>query len=154
MGLFNKAKKDSVNVGCLMIGEDKNVTHVSLEATGAFMLDTHNLLAYNSFPEAMGNFMVVAKGKRKYAGLTSLLYETMARPFSFRTLDWVTTVHKEDMIKDAALPEGYSRAVQRLDLAGRFDKMWTLALLAVGGFLVIALLFALQSGLFSKIIGG
>lgn len=156
MGLGNllgKKSKATSAITCLTIGEDKTVTHRTLDSTGAFLLDPRNLLAYDSFPESVGSFIVTLKGKRKYIGLTSLLYETMARPFSFKTLDWVQMIHKKDQIKDSALSEGCSKAVQRIDLADRFDKMWTLALLGVGGVIGLALLFAFQGGLFSKIFG-
>ena len=153
MGFFSRKKRNTTAITCLIIGEDKNVAHRTLKSTGAFLLDPDNLLAYDSFPQCMGSYTEVAKGKRKYLGLTSLLYETMARPFDLSTLDWVTVEHKEDQIKDSGLAEGYSKAVQRIDLNDRFDKMWTLALIAVGGVVGLALLFALGSGLFEKIIG-
>lgn len=150
MGFFSKKGKGTTTITCFAIGEDKNVMHRTLDSTGTFLLDPRNLMAYDSVPECIGNFTRVAKGKRTYLGLTSVLYETMARPFSLKQLDWVAVQHKRDQIKDSALSEGCSKAVQRIDLADRFDKMWTLALLAVGGMLVIALLFAFQSGIFSK----
>lgn len=153
MGLFSKKSKGATTITCLVIGEDKNVMHRTLDSTGTFLLDPKNLMAYDSVPECIGNFTRVAKGKRTYLGLTSILYETMARPFSLRKLGWVEVQHKEDEIKTSALSEGCSKAVQRIDLADRFDKMWTLALITIGGLLVIALLFAFQSGLFSKILG-
>jgi len=153
MGLFSKKNKGATTITCPVVGEDKNAMHRPLDSTGTFLLDPKNLMAYDSVPECIGNFTRVAKGKRTHLGLTSLLYETMARPFSFKTLDWVEVQHKEEEIKTSALSEGCSKAVQRIDLADRFDKMWTLALITIGGLLVIALLFAFQSGLFSKILG-
>ena len=153
MGFLSRKKQNSTAITCLIVGEDKNVAHRTLDSTGAFLLDPKNLLAYDSFPQCMGSYTEVAKGKRKYLGLTSLLYETMARPFDFSTLDWVKVEHKEDQIKDSALAEGFSKAVQRIDLGDRFDKMWTLALIAVGGVIGLALLYALSSGLFQKIVG-
>ena len=153
MGFLSRKKRNTSKITCLIVGEDKNVAHRTLDSTGAFLLDPDNLLAYDSFPQCMGSYTEVAKGKRKYLGLTSLLYETMARPFDHSTLDWVKVEHKEDQIKDSSLAEGYSKAVQRIDLGDRFDKMWTLALIALGGFLCLALLFAFSSGLFQKIAG-
>lgn len=153
MGLFNKKSKGATTITSLVIGEDANIMHRGLKSTGAFLLDPSNLLAYDSVPEGIGTFRATIKGKTKYLGQTSLLYEMMARPFSFKTLDWVQMIHKEEQIKTSALSEGCSKAVQRLELGDRFDKMWTLALLAVGGFLVLALLMALQTGVFSKIFG-
>lgn len=153
MGFFSRKKQNTTTIPCFIIGEDKIVTHRILESTGAFLLDIRNLLAYDSFPQCMGSYTKVTKGKRKYLGLTSLLYETMARPFNFSTFDWVKIEHKEDQIKDSALAEGYSKAVQRIDLADRFNKMWTLALIAVGGVIGLALIFAFSSGLFQKVIG-
>ena len=149
MGLFSKKRKGTTAINCIVIGEDKRIMHRNLESTGAFLLDPKNLLAYDSFPECIGNVIRIARNKRKYLGQTSVVYENMARPFSFKKLDWVKVMHKEDQIKDQALSEGCSKAVQNIDLGNRFDKMWTLALLAFGGLLVLALLFAFQSGLFS-----
>jgi len=153
MGLFSRKKRNTTTITCPVIGEDKRVMHRDEDSTGMFLLDDKNLMTYDSFPECMGKLTLIAKGKRKYLGQTSLLYETMARPFSFKTLDWVKVEHKKDQIKDYALSEGCSKAVQRIDLNDRFDKMWTLALIAVGGVVGLALLFAFGSGLFSKIIG-
>ena len=151
MGLFGKKSKGTTTITCLMIGEDKTIMHRNLESTGAFLLDPKNLLAYDSFPECIGSVTRVAKGKRKYLGLTSVLYENMARPFSLKKLNWIEVMHKEDQIKDSALSEGCSKAVQSLDLADRFDRMTTILMLAVAGVIGLALLFAFQSGLFSKI---
>ena len=153
MGFLSRKKRNTSKITCLIIGEDKNVAHRTLDSTGAFLLDPENLLAYDSFPQCMGNYTEITKGKRKNLGLTSTLYETMARPFDFFTLDWVKVEHKEDQIKDSALAEGCSKAVQRIDLGNRFDKMWTLALIALTGVIGLALIFAFSSGLFQKIIG-
>lgn len=153
MALFSKKNKESFKIHCIVVGEDKNLMHRSLTSTGTFLLDSKNLLGYDSVPECIEKFMRRARGKVKYLGSTALLYENMARPFSFKTLKWVAAIHKEDQIKEAALSEGRSKAVQRLDLGDRFDKMWTLALLAVGGVIGLALLMAFNSGLFSKIFG-
>lgn len=149
MGLFNK-KKETNAISCLVIGEDKKIMHRTLNSTGTHLLDTKNLLAHDSMPECMGSYVRMSMGVRRYLGLTSLLYETMARPFSFKTLNWVTVQHKEDQIKAIALSEGCSKAVQKIDLEGRFDRMWTLALLAVGGLIGIALIWAIQSGIFNR----
>jgi len=153
MGFLSRKKQNTSALTCLIIGEDKNVTHRTLDSTGAFLLDSKNLLAYDSFPQCMGSYTKVVKGKTKNLGLTSILFETMARPYDFFALDWVMVQHKEDQIKESALAEGCSRAVQNIDLGGRFDKMWTLALLAVGGVIGLALLLAFSSGLFSNIVG-
>lgn len=153
MGLFSKKGKGITTITCLVVGEDKNIMHRALTSTGTYLLDPTNLMAYDSVPECIGNFIRVAKGKKQYLGLISILYETMARPFSLKSLNWVDVQHKEDEIKNSALSEGESKAVQKLNLEDRFNKMWTLALLAIGGFLVIALLFAFKSGLFEKILG-
>ena len=152
MGLFNK-NKESFNIHCIVIGEDKNLMHRNLESTGVFLLDAKNLLGYDSFPECMGNFSRIRRGKRKFLGLTSVLYENMARPFSLKTLEWAKVEHKEEQIKEGAISEGCSKAVQRLDLLDRFDKMTTILLLAVAGVIFIGLLFAFQTGLFEKIFG-
>ena len=143
-------KKGGSSISCLVIGEDKNVMHRNLDSTGSHLLDPVNLLAHDSMPECMGSFVRVARGQKRYLGLTCLLYETMARPFSFQSLDWATVQHKTDQIKATALSEGCSKAVQRIDLADRFEKMWTLALLAVGGLIALALIFAIQSGVFER----
>lgn len=142
-----------MTIECLAIGEDKVLMHRKMESTGEYLLDPKNLLAYDSFPECIGNCVKVAKGNKKYLGLTSVLYENMARPFSFKKLDWIDVMHKDEQIKDGALARGQSKAVQRIDLNARFDRMWTLALLAVGGLVALALLLALQMGLFTKILG-
>lgn len=152
MGLFNK-NKESFNIHCIVLGEDKNLMHRILRSTGVFLLDSKNLLGYDSFPECMGNFTRIKKGKRKFIGLTSLLYENMARPFSLKTMDWAKVEHKKEQIKEGAISEGCSKAVQRLDLLDKFDKMTTILMLAVAGVIGIALLFALQSGLFQDIFG-
>ena len=152
-GLLGKKSKGGSTIATLVIGEDKNLMHRDMESAGDFFLDPKNLLAYDSIPECIGSFVRVTKGNRKYLGLTSLLYETMSRPFSFKTLDWVQIQHKKNQIKGSALSEGCSKAVQRIDLEDRFNKMWTLALIAVAGVISLAVLFAFSSGLFSKVIG-
>lgn len=154
MGFLNKKNKESFNIHCIVIGEDKNLMHRNLESTGAFLLDSKNLLGYDSFPQCTGTFTRTRRLKSKFGGLTSVLYENMARPFSLKSLDWVVIEHKEDQIKEGALSEGCAKAVQRLDLLDRFDKMTTILLLAVSGVIVLGLLYALQAGLFSKIFGG
>ena len=154
MGLWNFGKKSrqTSSIPCIVIGEDKHLSHRMLESTGVFLLDEQNLLAFDSFPEGIGSFTRRQKDDTtKYLGLASLLYEPMARPFSFKSLDWVKMEHKKDVIKDSALSEGCSRAVQRLDLADRFDRMSTILLIAVAGVIAMALLFVLQSGLLSSI---
>ena len=156
MGLWNlKRNKDTTAITCLVIGEDKNIDHRKLESTGVFLLDSKNLTAFDSFPEAMGSFTHIQKnGRPKYLGVTSVLFEPMCRPFSFKTLDWVRVEHKKDVIKDSALSEGCSRAIQQMDMADRFDRMSTILLIAVAGVIVLALLFVLQSGLLPSIFGG
>jgi hypothetical protein len=151
--MFGKNNKGSNTIHCLTIGEDKKLMHRTLESTGTFLLDSRNIMAYDSFPQCMANFSTTIRGHQKYRGMTSLLYENMARPFSFKTLTWVRVAHKKDQIKAVALSEGCSKAVQRINLEDRFNKMWTLALLAVAGVIGLALLFAFQSGLFSNIFG-
>jgi len=155
MGLFGNKGKTTTEIPCIVIGEDKRLTHRTLDSTGVFMLDERNLLAYNSFPEAIGSLSHRQKdAKTKYLGLTSVLYEPMSRPFSFKTLDWVNVEHKKDVILDSALSEGCSRAVQRMDMADRFDRMSTILLIAVAGVIGMALLFVFQSGLLDKVFGG
>jgi len=153
MGLLNFGKKTegAINITCLAIGEDKNIMHRTMESTGEYLLDTKNLLAYDSFPEGIGNYIRVVRGRKKFLGLTSILYENMARPFSLKSLKWIEVMHKEEQIKEGALGRGCSKAVQRLDLAGRFDRMSTILLLAVAGVIGIALIFAFTSGLFKNI---
>lgn len=154
MGLFGKKRKQTTAISCIVIGEDKRLTHRTQESTGVFMLDERNLLAYNSFPEAIGSLSHCQKsGTLKYLGLTSLLYEPMSRPFSFKTLDWVDVEHKKDVILDSALSEGCSRAVQQMDMADRFDRMSTILLIAVAGVIGMGLLFVFQSGLLDKVFG-
>ena len=153
MGLFNK-NKESFKIHCIVVGEDKNLMHRTLESTGVFLLDAKNLLGYDSFPECMASFFRIRRGKARFIGLTSLLYENMARPFSIATLDWAKVEHKEAPIKEGAISEGCSKAVQRLDLLDRFDKMTTILLLAVAGVIGIGLLFAFQTGLFQDLFGG
>lgn len=154
MGLLSKKNKESFNVHCIVLGEDKNLMHRNLESTGTFLLDAKNLLGYDSFPQCIGNFIKIRRGKPKFQGLTSLLYENMARPFSLSTLEWAKIEHKKDQIKEGAISEGCSKAVRRLDLLDRFDKMTTILLLAVAGVIFLGLLYALQTGLFSRIFGG
>jgi len=153
MGFLNKKNDSEMTIECLAIGEDKVLMHRKMESTGEYLLDPKNLLAYDSFPECIGNCTRIAKGNKKFLGLTSVLYENMARPFSFKTLNWIVVMHNDEQIKDGSLARGQSKAVQRIDLNARFDRMWTLALLAVGGLVGLALLLALQMGLFSKILG-
>jgi hypothetical protein len=156
MGLLNwKNKgKQASNIHCIVIGEDKKLTHRQTESTGVFVLDADNLLAFDSFPEAMRSFTHRQKNDTsKYLGLTSLLYEPMARPFSFKTMDWINVEHKRDVILDSALSEGCSRAVRNMDLADRFDRMSTILLIAVAGVIGMALLFVIQSGLLDNVFG-
>jgi len=154
MGLFGRKVKQTSATPCIVIGEDKRLTHRTMESTGVYVLDADNLLAFDSFPEAIGSFSHRQKDDTsKYLGLTSLLYEPMARPFSFRTLDWVKVEHKEDIIKSSALSEGCSRAVQNLELADRFEKMSTILLIAVAGVIGFGLLFVIQSGLLDNVFG-
>lgn len=151
MGLFAPKGDKAPTIQCMVIGEDKIIMHRKLESTGEYLLDENNLLAYDSFPECIGNCEQVKNGVRKFLGLTSILYENMARPFSFNTLDWIKAAHKEEQVKDGALARGQAKAVQRLDFNDRFDKMQTILLLAVAGVIGLALLFAFSTGLFQKI---
>jgi len=139
---------------CLIIGEDRKLIRRDMEATGIFFLDHKNLLAYDSLPEAIGAYTQIQGNRKRDLGQISLLYEPMARPFSFESLTWAQIEHKEEVILASARSEGSSRAIQSMEKADRFDKMSTILLLLSAGVMGMGLLFALQSGIFSKLLGG
>jgi len=147
-------KSNKTTAKCLVIGEDRKLMHRNLESTGAFFLDNDNRLAFDSLPESVGALTLVQGGKRKYLGQVSVMFEPMAKPFSFPDLDWAKVDHKEEVILASARSEGSSKAVQSMERADRFDKMSTILLLGVAGVIGMALLFAFQSGIFSELFGG
>ena len=151
---FGKKSRKALTAGCIVIGEDRNLAHRGLDATGVFFLDHNNLLGYDSLPEAIGACTQLRGGRKRNLGHTSILYEPMSRPFSFQNLDWAMVDHKTEVILASARSEGSSRAIQAMEKADRFDKMSTILLLLSAGVIGMALLFALQSGILSKIFGG
>lgn len=151
---FGKKGKKALSAGCIVIGEDRNITRRRLDATGVFFLDHDNLLAYDSLPEAIGACTQHKGGRKRDLGYTSILYEPMSRPFSFKTLNWAGTEHKADIILASSRSEGSSKSIQAMEKSDRFDKMSTILLLLSAGVIGMAILFALQSGILSKIFGG
>jgi len=151
---FGKKSRKAPSAGCIIIGEDRNLSHRGLDATGVFFLDHDNLLAYDSLPEAIGSCTQLRGGRKRNLGHTSILYEPMSRPFSFQTLDWAAVDHKGEVILASSRSEGSSRAIQAMEKEARFDKMSTILLLLSAGVIGMALLFALQSGILSSIFGG
>lgn len=151
LGSLFGGKSKKATVTCLVIGEDRKLSFRNLEATGVFFLDNSNRLAYDSLPEAIGVCTQVRNGKEKYRGQVSIIYEAMARPFSFVASTWAQVDQREEVILASARSEGSSKAIQSMENADRFDKMSTILLLLVAGVIGMALLFALQSGILSDI---
>ena len=152
-GLNKKPKKTTLP--CLVIGEDRKLFHREMETTGVFFLDDDNRLAYDSLPESIGMCtQIMRDGTKKYRGQVSLLYEPMARPWSFKDLGWAQVDHNEEVILASGRSEGASRAVQRMEKEDRFDKMATILMLLSAGVIGMGLLFAVQSGIFTQLFGG
>ena len=155
MGLkrFTGDKSKATTLRCLVIGEDRMIMHRYLQSTGAYVLDDKNRLAFDTLPEAVGSLTAVRNGKVKHLGHVSLLFESMFRPYSFPSLDWANIEHKEDIVLACALAEGCSKAIQRIERSDRFEKLSTILLLLAAGVIGMAFLFAVQSGIFSRLIG-
>ena len=153
--MFGKKDRKKDEALCIMLGEDRKLSLEKLEATGVTLIHNDNRLAFNSLPEAIGVFTRILRGGvKRQVGQVSVLFEPMARPYSFKDLDWAKVSHKEEVILATARSEGAAKAVQSMEKEDRFDKMATILLLLSAGVIGMALLFALQSGIFSKLTGG
>lgn len=153
--LFGGKNKPNKIIG-LSLGEDRTATKKAPESTGIFLADTKNLLAYGSFPDAIGMAVLVTPKGRKLLGQVAIFYEPMSRPFSFIKLDWVEAerLNDETVILRCARSEAKAKAVQQMELEDRFDRMFTILLLLCGIFGALALMYAIQSGTLSRLFGG
>ena len=153
MGLFspNRKQQKIPIINCLCIGEDRIAPWRKEESTGMYLLDRNNRLAYDSCPEAEVPLIVHRRGVVKHYGQCAMLYENMARPFNFTTLDWVKSERKEEAILGTAVFEGCSMAVQQIVDETRFNRTATLLMLALGIFALFGFLAAYQSGVFSNL---
>jgi len=151
-----KQKTKSTMIGCCIIGEDKTLQRqLKLEATGLYLIQNTNLLGYDTFTDTIGSYTVATEnGKPDFRGPTALLYEPMARPFSFKDMEWKQDTHKKDVLLESARREGEARAVQQLQDSDRFDRISTVLLLLSALFGILVLLYVFQSGILSKLIGG
>ena len=152
MGLFSPHRKKPklAELPCLCLGEDKNASWIDEQSTGEYLLNQNNRLAYDSCPEAIGAVTIHRNGKVTHRGFTCIQYEGMARPFSFKGLVWANIEHKKEVVLQNALSEGCSMAVQEITDEGRFNKLSTILMLALGFLGILALLAAFQTGLFSQ----
>jgi hypothetical protein len=153
MGLFspNRNKQKAVAINCLCIGEDKITPWRKEESTGMYLLDRNNRLAYDSCPEAVVPLIVHRRGMAKQKGQCGIVYENMSRCYNFKTLDWVKTDRKEEVIKETAVYEGCSMAVQQIVDENRFNRTVTLLMLALGILGIFGFLAAWQGGLFANL---
>jgi len=158
MGIWNLLIRKQAKVGTItnvVFGEDKTLWHRQMDATGFYFFDQSTLLGYDSFPESIGTYIHTAKQKEKYLGQTSVLFEPMARPFSFASLSWVDEkrLSEKSVILESGRSEGYAKAVRDMDIGDRFDRMSTILLIMVALVGIMALLFVIQSGVLKDLIG-
>lgn len=153
--LISNKKKTALLHG-IIVGEGRTLKRPMLEDTGLYLLHHDYTLGYNSFPETITSYRVGLKGKALFKWPVALLYEPMARPFDFSTMDWKDKkqMHKKDVLLDAAMAEGHARAEQSEDREQRFGRLQTVTILVSGMFAILLLLYVFQSGALSNLFGG
>jgi hypothetical protein len=134
------------NIHCLVIGEDKTLTHQYGESTGVHVLFHKTRTGYDSFPNAIANYTKAENGQRLFLGPHCIVFEPMSRPWSFSDGTWAKIKHKKEVICTTALHEGCSMAIQQQNVRERFNKVANILFLVCGILILIAFLVAHQSG--------
>lgn len=154
--LFGQSKRTAYDKFLsITIGEDRSLVRRDIESTGLNFINGADLLGYDSFPEAVCRGLVGDGDRVKDIGQACTLYEPMARPFSFDTLDWIADARMSSRAKilASARSEAESRVIQDIQDEANYDKVSTGFLILVALFAVIGLLFLLQSGIIEDLIG-
>ena len=154
--LFGKTKRtDYDKLLAVIIGEDRTLVERDIDSTGLSFVSGQDLLGYDSHTEAVGRGLHGDSDKVKDIGQACILYEPMARPFSFYTLNWIDEGRMSSRAKilASARSEAESRVVQDIQDEDNYDKVSTGFLILVALFAIIALIFLLQSGIIQDLIG-
>jgi hypothetical protein len=154
--LFGKSKRSAYDkLMAVTKGEDRTLVRRDIESTGLSFINGRDLLGYDSSPEAVGKAILHRGGKEYYIGACCSLFEPMARPFSFDSLDWIPELRMSSRSKllASARNEARSRVVQDIEDEANYDRVSTGFLILVALFAIVGLLFLLQSGIIQDIIG-
>ena len=153
--LFGKSKrKEYDKLLSITHGEDRTLTRRDIESTGLDFINGKDLLAYDSNAEAVVRCILHKGGKEIYLGAACSLYEPMARPFSFDTLDWIAEgrMASRSKVLASARSEARARVVQDIQDEAHYDRVSTGFLILVALFAIIGLIFLLQSGIIQDLI--
>ena len=154
--LFGKSKRSNYDkLLAVTIGEDRTLVRRDIDSTGLNFINGQDLLGYDSSPEAVARAVLHKGGKEINIGATCTLYEPMARPFSYDTLDWIAESRMSSRAKvlASARSEAQSRVIQDIQDEANFDRVSTGFLILVAMFAIIGLVFLLQSGIIQDLIG-
>lgn len=153
--LFGKSKRTAyIKILSITIGEDRTLVRRNIDSTGLEFVNGDDLLGYDSFPEAISRGLIGSGDKIKDIGQVCTLYEPMARPFSYDTLDWIGEKRMSSRAKilASARSEAQSRVIQDLQDEANYDRVSTGFLILVALFAIIGLVFLLQSGIIQDLI--
>lgn len=154
--LFGRSKRSTYDrLLSITIGEDRSLVRRDIESTGLNFVNGQDLLCYDSFPEAVCRGLLGDGDNVKDLGQACTLFEPMARPFSFDTLDWIADerMSSRSKVLASARSEAESRVIQDIQDEANYDKVSTGFLILVALFVVVGLLFLLQSGIIQDVIG-
>lgn len=154
--LFGKSKrKDYDKLLAITIGEDRILVERDIDSTGLNYINGQDLAGYDSSPDSVARVLYGDGDNVKDGGQACILFEPMARPFSFDSLDWVgeDRVSSRAKVLASARSEAESRVVQDLEDEANYDRVSTGFLILVALFAITALLFLLQSGIIQQLIG-
>ena len=154
--LFGKSKrKDYDKILSVTTGEDRSLARRDIESTGLNFINGRDLLGYDSSTEAIARCILHRGGKEIYLGAACSLYEPIARPFSFDTLDWIAEdrMASRSKVLASARSEARARVVQDIQDEAHYDRVSTGFLILVALFAIVGLIFLLQSGIIQDLIG-
>lgn len=153
--LFGSSKRTAYEkLLSVTIGEDRTLVRRAIESTGLYFVNGRDLLGYDSFPEAAARCLIGDGDKVKDLGQACTLFEPMARPLSYDTLNWIdeNRMSSRAKILASARSEAESRVVQDIQDEANYDRVSTGFLILVALFAIVALLFLVQSGILQDLI--
>lgn len=154
--LFGKSKrKEYDKILSVTTAEDRTLVRRDIESTGLNFINGRDLLGYDSSTEAVARAVLHKGGKKIFLGACCTLYEPIARPFSYDTLDWIAEdrMATRSKVLASARSEARARVVQDIQDESHYDRVSTGFLILVSFFAIVGLIFLLQSGIIQDLIG-
>lgn len=115
-----------------VLGADRRIVKKALESTGAFFLNSDDLLAYVQIDNGMRRHIVRKKsGAVEYLGQVGLLFELSAHPWNFDSVAWENSIGSDDVIISNALHMGIATAEQEAEKAKTYEGMrWAIIMVS------------------------